>query len=487
MLRSRFKAHRRGTPAPFRRVAFAVVVTLLVGGGASAAETPGPRPPVAGAPSGPLFVRLGDGRSLTPVNAATLADRPGPAPFALDAADGFLDAAMSGDGSTLVTIGYPRETEVTAAAVTIVVRDGRTGAERGRFHPPGPVARPRLSDDGDRLIAETNPNGGAGFGATFGWYVFDTRDGRLLATVETTAPSTEAAVDPRAERLYVLESPVGARTALPTAPPRIVAHDLATGAEAGRVTLADLRTGSWPEKGAAAGNRPDRTLRSGLAVSPDGRRLVLARADRAAITLINAETLAVERTVPLTRAASLGDRLRGFFALAPRPAAAKMSAGITLWARFGPDGRHLYLFGTAEEPEGHERLWARGLGLKVVEVATGRIVAEGLAGEIVDDLSFSRDGRSAYAVGPTGGRALVAWVGTGAGERRTSTLRRLDAATGAPLAERRFADYPHLFVGRQSEAGRTDPRGSGDPAEPSKGVRPLPDRDRRAPTPTAPP
>jgi hypothetical protein len=434
--------------------ALAVAVAVLVVGIGTAAGAASPGTPAASAGGVELFVGAPDEHRLTPLDPATLANLPGRAAVDFGPGEGFRDVAMSADGSTLVTVEYPRETAVAAEDVTIVVRDGRTGAERRRFRPPVPVAFPRLSEDGGRLVAETNPNAAARDRMAFAWSVFATGDGRPTATVEPAAGWAEATIDPRAERLYAVvpssEAQTGSGT---TPPPELVAYDLATGTEAGRLTLTDLQTGYWAEDGEIDGERRFRHFRSGLAISPDGRRLVVARADREAVTLIDAATLAVERTVPLTRATSGAERLLGLLPLAPRAASAKMGEGITLRATFGPDGRHLYVFGTVEEAEGDERQWARGLGLAIVEVGTGRIVAEGLAGEVIHDLRVAPDGRTAYAVGPRGGRELVAWVGEPDGYRRTYALWRLDATTADPSAERTFSDYPLLFLRPVEAAG----------------------------------
>ncbi|MGH2532837.1 MAG: YncE family protein [Thermomicrobiales bacterium] len=375
------------------------------------------------------------GQRLTPLDPRTLADRTDAAVIELGSVpsfwyheqdqDPFNTWIPSADGSTLLGVEYATtdviDRPLRPDEMTFVVRDGRTGFERARFHPPGeiwPWPPLILSRDGSRLVIEGMRHRPETSGGEFPrWYVVDTKDGRLVSTLDATAPEHWGSwLDPAGRRLYYLAAPRGLQSTTPW-PVRIVAHDLTTGDEVARVVLADVPFGVWEtaqDQWAEA--------RPGLALSPDGRQLAVVHPDRSAVVLIETERFTVERTVVLRQPASRLDRLVGLLPLVPRDAAAKSAARMYVGAAYGPDGRRLYLHWREDRPDDAEE--PRRLGLAVVDLASGTILAE----SPLDDDSWVQ-----HIMPAPDGRSVYVYVG--------SVLQRHDASTLKILAERRFVGF----------------------------------------------
>jgi DNA-binding beta-propeller fold protein YncE len=424
-----------------------IAVFLMVAGTTLPGVAGSGASPVA-APAVELTLADADGQ-LIPLDPSTLADALDGQPIDLGVGDAAWEVARSGDGSTLAVVTSPKTFGLTAEDVTIVIRDGRTGVERLRFHPPIPVTTPYLSDDGTRLVVERTLDDRFIDGGPFGWLVFDTQNGGVLANIESSDAWAEAVIDRKAERLYYFAQPALRLPPKDEVPPAVlVVDDLTTGTEAARVILDNVPSGQAYDEDAANPLVAGRFFEPGLAVSPDGRHIVVAPADRDGILLLDAETLAIQRTVALTRPVSAVDRLLDYLNLLPRNVDAKYyQEGIERRVLYSPDGRHVILFGShrAVEPD-TERQWSSGLGLKVVDLATGQLIAEGLAGELIHSVSFTPDGTQFYTAGPAGGRELVAWISEPGGYVRSYVIRRLDATNLDTLAERALATYPRLFV-----------------------------------------
>jgi hypothetical protein len=346
---------------------------------------------------------------------------------------------VSGDGMTLVQIEYARHTggRLPPEEVTIVVRDGLTGGERARFHPPEQVAFPHLSEDGARLVVQTGQDMGDPRPTT--WYVLDTTDGRPLATARSGEVGWHQVwLDPGARRLYQLVTANPAAGGIANTRPlpiRIVAHDLTTGEEAGRLDLPEVLGGIWQTERSAQGFPVMAELRPGIALSPDGRRLAIVHADAELLTLVDAERLAIERTIPLAHPVNLLERL----GLAPRVARAKVVEGATRRAVFAPDGRRLYVHGVALTADDGGQPAERGLGLLAVELERGAVLAAALPDARLAGLAPAPDGRSVYAFGSATAER---------GDIRTapSQLWRLHGDSLAILAERQFTGPHQLLV-----------------------------------------
>lgn len=388
---------------------------------------------------------------LDPTTLADLADQPA---IRLE-----VNSVISADGSTVVSIDYDSEpmddaaiatseadpyagSDLSPEDVTIIVRDGQSGEERTRFHPPAAASIAGLSQDGSRLVMEADPDYEQAPLAPARWFVFDTQNGRLLETVEGDQRGDgrlDSWIDPEARRLYHLPftGSIGA-----TAPHllRLYAYDLTTGEKIGQLDLPGILAGGWQSDPASGDDSRFSTAFPGAALSPDGRRLAIAHAGADIVTLIDTERLAVERTIWLTRQTGLVDTLVGLLPLAPQRAAAKIEEGTNLHAVFGPGGERLYVYGVRAEVDANGDQEWHDLGLKVIDLASGEIVADGLADSMIVQVLPAPDGRSVYVTMAPDRRAFV-----NDGDK-TFVLRRLDAGTLETLAEREFDGWPMVLL-----------------------------------------
>jgi hypothetical protein len=368
------------------------------------------------------------------------------------------NAAVSGDGRTIVTVSYaatnskgerltagPDGLNASGEDVTLVVRDGLSGAERLQFHPPVPVLFPHLSEDGSRLVMMVHPDYGHKLSEPRGaakWYAFDTKTGKVLTSVTGDALYSSGIqhfwIDAGAERLYYLPI-LGSMDE--TKPPllQLYAYDLTTGNQIGHVDLPGIVAGSWSTKKTARGFAILSNYQPGAALSPDGRQLAIVHADAETVTLIDVEHLKVDRTIALTHPSSLLDTVLGMLPLAPHDAAAKSEAGTQLTAVFGPDGQHLYVFGAHGTVDDGGRTEYRGLGLQLIDLRSGTVEAQKLDDTWIYQVLPARDGQNIYVISANGPHAL-----SGADGPET-LVRRLDATSLASRGVRSFDGY-RLFL-----------------------------------------
>lgn len=133
----------------------------------------------------------------------------------------------------------------------------------------------------------------------------------------------------------------------------------------------------------------------------------------------------------------LVNRVMSLLPFVPQSAAAKtVTEGALRAATFHPDGRHLYITGFENwrNPSGGEA--RRGLGLQLIDLETGELMADVSADTQFRIVGIAPDGASLYVVGGTPDD-------TGSGG---TLLRRLDATTLAPLAERQFKQWPEILL-----------------------------------------
>jgi plastocyanin len=384
---------------------------------------------------------------LSPLDAATLELRPERQGVDIESFGQESLPVLSENGSTLVAHGNDG---------TIVVRDGLFGPERLRFFPNGTVGNLKLSRDGRRLVAEAIVDYSAENLHPPAWKVFDTADGRLLATVENRESGDlweEWAVDADAHRLYRLvsmDASTGPNQIAVPSPTQLIAHDLTTGAEVGRLDLPEVLAGFWQSAETVAigdGEEPlMKQLLPALAISPDGRSLAIVHADDDILTLVDTERLTVERTDALVRPVSAWNRLFSLLPFVPHSASAKALEGTMLEAVFAPDGQHLYVFGMRASVEDGEPI-VRGLGLRGVDVSSGEVDAVAFGEAIIDRVLPSSDGGSLYVAGPAADVELAGG---------NYFIRRVDAHTLDVLAEQ---SYPSggLFLVRSTLADPTVP------------------------------
>jgi hypothetical protein len=365
-----------------------------------------------------------------PLDPDTLADIEGGRP--LGVAGITRDVLVSADGSTMVQIEHENLT-------TIVVSDGVGGRERLRFQPGRSVYGQHISRDGTRLVTvgpmSCNPSGCS----TAKWSVFDTRDGRLITSVEGDEHGygLRSWVDPDAERLYQLTYDRGDESEGPW-PIQIVAFDLTTGTEAGRLTVPGVLGGNWWTRsvdGALVGD----VLMPAIALSPDGSRLAVVDAETDQLTMIDAATMTVEGTRSLARTEGMRHRFLTWLGIAPQTAEAKVSAGRWLDAVFAPSGDHLYLWGTESDiGDSIEDTEVHGLGLMLVDVESGEILGEALEGMMVQSVVSAPDDRTFYLTGTESPRS-----GHYSGVER---LWRLDNQSLETLAERELQAFSQIAV-----------------------------------------
>lgn len=395
---------------------------------------PSPPLPTVAAPRAVLYISnlAKSGTMLFPLDAETLDDLAGGTP--IDRGSRF--ATLSDDGATLITFDYARSPDVRLAPeeITIVVRDRAAGAERGRFHPPANVLFARFSQDGTRLVVRSYPDNNR----PVDWYVLDATSGRVLTMVRGEPAGDDVpryAIDADARRLYLLVVPGSPADSAPR-PVHLIAYDLMTGSEVGRLELPDVLAGSW-QTGRTVGSEPvTAALEPGIALAPDGRRLAIAHADAAFVTLVDTERLAIARVVTLTRPAGLF----AWFGFAP-PAAAAKGLGETSLRRavFALDGRRLFLWGFESKVDAGGQETYRSIGLKLVDLERGAdvLTAEALTGKSISWLLPAPAGQSIYVFGPKDGERDTRILE----EDTPYLLRRLDAVTLNSQAEREFSGY----------------------------------------------
>jgi hypothetical protein len=389
-------------------------------------------PIAAGAPSPQTYTfyrhRFNpDENKLVPLDPQTLADQPDGQPLE--------PGRFSTDGSTRVDVEYPpgrdvNDPNLNPDEVWIVVRDLQSGVERSRFHPPVTGLISTLSQDGSRLALEPYPP--ASYPVSAEWYVIDTSKGQLLAHLKDADTfcfrGGTGLFDPALkQRVYCPVDPEPEANG--PEPLRIIAYDLESGDKAAEVELPEVLIGGR-QTGQVVNDQPVWTfLEPAVELSSDGQRLAVVHADAAKVTLIEAESLTVERTLALNRRASLLDWFAPAVAQAKGP-----SEGAIRQAVFSPEGQYLYIFS--------QEFWVRPedaparRGLWLVDLTQGDIVAEALPEFQIQWVRPAPDG-TVYVFGTTDERMAPYEI------RQTSPSRlwRLDALTLETLAQREFTGY----------------------------------------------
>lgn len=422
----------------------AVLVLLVVGGGALALVLPrvlrgGAVPPgtlVAAPPFGLYVTDAYDGSGLLPLDPRTLADRSERPLLGPDVTRSRSSSmVISPDRGTIAVIAYTSPGDPSGAGIAIRVFDARTGTERARFQPALPVIIDALSADGGQLIGRDWPPKDLNVPRR----VLDATDGRLLATFPAPAPAATCCLtrllgDPAGRRTYGLLVPGSDGPASGPRVPTLVAWEPRSGRELGRLTLDGILAGFWQTDRVIDGRPVNASLDPGLALSPDGRRIAVLSAQENLLTLIDAEAMRVLWTRPL---AERGGGL-DWLGLGARPAAAKGELeGASRTLVFSADGRRLYASGTSTRLDDRGEPVIAPLDLLAISAADdggGRIVAAEPTRAVVNWISVAPDGAALYVS-----------LSQGDGAQSSFTMRRLDPATLATLAERTFPALPQLY------------------------------------------
>lgn len=390
-------------------VLVATAVSLLLVGMAGAyvvrslQATPATLPAASAPPA--IYVPSADGTTLQPIDPVSLADRPGagfpatPQVVGTPADGGGRPLGGywigSTDGSTLVHLalfqGGPTARQRYGRAI-VTVFDRRTGTVRSQFEAPTwHSTAPMLTPDGRFVVFEGDyglSQGGGGklvLDSPPVWYVVDSRDGRTVATIrgDDTALSSLTHIgylDPQGERLYHL-TPLGSPDTLGPWPARLVVHDLATGREIGHLDLPGIGAGFW-WTGEKDGTGPSATYRDAfltptIAFSPDGATVYVLDGSGSEVAVVDARTLAVERSVSLSltpvRAFDIAvgdqrDRAIGY--------ATHLTTGSDVRALVAPDGDHLVLAGVRRSrADAGATIHVEDLGVQTVDLRSGRATA----------------------------------------------------------------------------------------------------------------
>ena len=427
------------------------LLLLLAACAAPAAEMPAARPPASAPsqaapipstipptptlpPQSPMVIVGWDdelGSVIRAVDPATGQDVPGRAPVALGAdrdAAYAAPLAVAPDGRRLAAFDARGDTCYDFAggsacgprSEVLVLLDTTTWQHRtiplGAF---GWVGTP-LFDGGGRRLA----------------FSLQTAEGHSLMLLDAATGETVAQTTLNLKPSYVGFGPEGTvvvygqpETEQPgkTRPgaPRVQLRDGATLAVLWQTTLDGLTSGHWCSDQCDAGHGTLVTEMwwPGVALSADGRTLVILHADEERLTTVDLVARTTASRAVGGRQTRLGRLLTWLLDATAGVAQAKGPMnGLTRQVLLSPDGARLFTIGTRLETEigenGNYSVTETRLPLQLIDVATGAVVAESkVTGHT---LRLSADGR----------RVFVAEWGA-----RWPVTRVLDAATLAPLAE----------------------------------------------------
>jgi hypothetical protein len=378
------------------------------------------------------------GQVLLPLNPLTLADlshgrriRLGAVPAALSAGQPWT--LPSADGATLAAVYYlggNASADTAASDILIRVIDRRTGALHAQVHPQVPIQAQGLSPDGAQLFGPGLAPVGRGRSRHGVWYALATATGRVVHQVDFPSPDAwDTRYDAAGRRLYLLDMrPFDGRTHRPRTP-LLRAYDVVSGHQVGVLALDGVLAGTGRTARQVGGQPIYAAWQPGFALSPDGRHLAVLDGNTDLLRLIDARSLTIVQTEGVTRPRGALERLGAWLGVLPAVAFAKGGEGVVLDLHFAPDGHRLYALGTKGEIAQDGRLSMRRLGLRVIDVARGQIMAEAPQG---------------WLGMPSDGQALYTLTGDDTGSRWT--LRRADPLTLQVLAQRTFDVYPQVSI-----------------------------------------
>jgi hypothetical protein len=324
---------------------------------------------------------------------------------------------VSADGSTLVEVDYHSD-----ATALVRVEDARTGTLRASFSLPF-AANPKLTADGSKLLVIDSEG--------HSWRVFDTRDGRQSATLDTSAEPCcglfGAWIDPGGRLLYRVLTPGSGMTATGPVTPVLVRYDMQLGRETGRVKLSGVNAGVW-QSGRTIGSEPVlATLIPGMALSPDGLQFVILHSEGSQLMTVDTASMkivAARRLVAAPAPTSWFHRL-------VTTAYAKYAEGVSWDLTYSPNGRQLVASARQDSVDSGGNFSSRGFGVRAIDLQRGVILAEApdLA---IGQLFYAPDGSAIYT------ESFI--------DRTHMRLLRLDPSTLAVAAHREFTGGRQILL-----------------------------------------
>ncbi len=382
--------------------------------------------PIAGTQ---LYLGTSSGAALVPIDPLTLADLSGPPLLAVSDSSS-SSFVVSADGATAAAMAYGyQEKQPSPSDLRVRVFDLRTGAERASFSPSRAVIVDALSPDGTKLFARDWPPAQL----TASRVIFDSTTGRELETLPALSVDglTFSRIDYATLRLYGLAvADASGKAGAPQAA-SFVAVDLRTGRELRRLPLDDLVAGPWQTE--VGGTLTRSELVPGFALSPDGTRLAILRADGDWLTLIDTASLGVLWTKRLARPVSLLERL----GLGPLVAEAKTNVESRSWRLdFSPDGKRLFALEQTVQFEGETAARYATPRLRSIDIERAAIQSEIVPTERVLWTTVSPDGGGLY----------VLFQGQETAPSERYRLVRLEAVRLVVTASRALDEYREMRV-----------------------------------------
>ncbi|HEV2013638.1 MAG TPA: hypothetical protein VGR77_07130 [Candidatus Dormibacteraeota bacterium] len=324
---------------------------------------------------------------------------------------------VAADGSTLVEIDYHGDGTALARVV-----DARTGAMRKSF--PLPFgSMPELTPDGSKLLVIDSTGQS--------WRMFDTRDGRQTAKLETgTDPccgSFGAWIDSSGRLLYRVLVPGSGINAIGPVTPLLVRYDLQAGRETGRLKLDGVEAGVW-QSGRSIGSEPVlASFTPGVAISPDGSQLAVLYADGGRLMTVDTTSMKVTSSRQLVAPSAP----TSWFNPGRVDAYAKYDEGVQWDLTYSPDGRQLVAAARQNTVDNNGNFSSHGLGLRAIDLQRAVIVAEAPNIE-VGQLFYAPDGAAIY---------VEAYV-----DPSHMALLRLEPSTLAVAARREFTGPRQILL-----------------------------------------
>lgn len=335
--------------------------------------------------------------------------------------------------------------------LTIRILDLRTGGQSGKaFHLPvrAPVWIEGISTDGSMLYALRSDRSYVSptmpptqlLQRTV-YYVLSARTGRVLHTAHIVHSCCGSEIfDAAHQRLYTLVTWYYADRKSPAQAPSLMVTDLQSGKQLARIPLPGLHAGSSKTGRVIQGEPLVKAWSPAMALSADGAHLALVDPSSDKLTLVDTNRMQVTRSLALHAPRGLLDRLGSFLGLLPETADAKGFEGVQMQGWYSPDGHLLYVTGTrGSVTTSHQFKWTQ-LGLRVIDVSSGTVLAKRFEGKTLVGTDVAPNGW-VYVSTPESG-------GTGA-FGCPCTLQRLNPTTLATETERHhmgtYNSYPSLF------------------------------------------